>query len=167
MQCNALADCCFCSTGEGRGAAPWRPSKARPPLPVWGADGYQMAGGKREGGVLFFLPIFLYLSPVYILLFHASPIFLPDCFIWKYTFSSSFWRMKRKVMQSTIKLYLGHIYHAGFFKVLCILRHKRWHCDSLMNMTHWSIVYFLSPLMTHALLKRPSLPFKRQTLSTQ
>lgn len=60
MQCTGRL--LFLQHREGRGAAPWRPSKAWPPLPVWGADGYQMAGEERGGGVLYSLPLSLHLS---------------------------------------------------------------------------------------------------------
>lgn len=63
MHCTAL-HCTgwllFLQHRERRGAAPWCPSKAWPPLPVLGADGYQMAGEERGGGVLYSLPLILY-----------------------------------------------------------------------------------------------------------
>lgn len=61
----------FLRQRDRRGFTPRRPSKARPPLPVWGADGYQMAGEERgrRGPIrclrfaLFFLPLHRYSSP--------------------------------------------------------------------------------------------------------
>lgn len=52
LQCNAVYWLIVVPAVQRRGFIPWRPSKAWPPLPVWGANGYQMVGEEKGGGGL-------------------------------------------------------------------------------------------------------------------
>lgn len=150
----------FLQHQEGRGAAPWRPSKAWPPLPVWGADGYQMAGEEGRRGPV--LSLFFALSWVHILivLFASLDWYLQTLFVLFIAYlipvdncciNKEYWKVRW--------LWTCFCWHRdNFFFFVSLKRYVIWGMKDvamthLWSVTHWRIVYFESLLLMQTLFE--------------